>query len=451
MSRNAAIDLTQGSIPKSLTRLSVPILFGMVMFTLYLMVDLYFVARLGPEAVAAVSISGNAFFIILGLSFILGTGGMALIAQAFGRRDYNQAGRVFQQSLILSMVVGMAATSMGLAIARPYIRFFGGTGQSLEWGVAYFDVFSISFFFVLLLHVIGSCYRGMGDTRTPMIIMVQCTLLNIILDPLLIFGLLGLPALGVRGAAVASLSSQLYAISIYIYLIFVKGTHVSMKGPWRLDLGIIKKSLSIGVPSGLTYFLLAFNMLITYRVVSVYGTPALASVGIGFRILQSIYLPVIAISSGMAALVGQNFGARLHKRISRTLWTGWAFSSGIMIAGTFLCWIAPAFLIGIFSNDPAVLRYGIIYLTIMSLGNVTVGTIMTVSSVFQGLGKTYPTLMAAIFDNVLFASLVFTLPGPFGWGIQAVWWIKLLTAIIEMVIVSAWLRRDLQQFRSTLP
>jgi len=92
-----------------------------------------------------------------------------------------------------------------------------------------------------------------------------------------------------------------------------------------------------------------------------------------------------------------------------------------------------------------------IYLTIMSLGNVTVGTIMTVSSVFQGLGKTYPTLMAAIFDNVLFASLVFTLPGTFGWGIQAVWWIKLLTAIIEMVIVSAWLRRDLQQFRSTLP
>jgi putative MATE family efflux protein len=281
--------------------------------------------------------------------------------------------------------------------------------------------------------------------------MVQCTLLNIILDPLLIFGLLGLPALGVRGAAVASLSSQLYAISIYIYLIFVKGTHVSMKGPWRLDLGIIKKSLSIGVPSGLTYFLLAFNMLITYRVVSVYGTPALASVGIGFRILQSIYLPVIAISSGMAALVGQNFGARLHKRISRTLWTGWAFSSGIMIAGTFLCWIAPAFLIGIFSNDPGVLRYGIIYLTIMSLGNVTVGTIMTVSSVFQGLGKTYPALMAAIFDNVLFASLVFTLPGLFGWGIQAVWWIKLLTAIIEMVIVSAWLRRDLQQFRSPLP
>jgi Na+-driven multidrug efflux pump len=162
-------------------------------------------------------------------------------------------------------------------------------------------------------------------------------------------------------------------------------------------------------------------------------------------------MPVIAVTSAMAAIVGQNFGAGNQIRITRTLWTGWTISSGVMILGTILCWMFPAFLIGIFSNDERVIQYGVIYLTIISLGNVIVGTIMTVSAVFQGLGKTYPTFIAAIFDNALFASLVFTLPGYFGWEIQAVWWIKLATAGIEMFIVAAWLRWDLRRVRSLLP
>lgn len=423
----------------------------MLMFTLYLMVDLYFVGRLGPDAVAAVSISSNAFFVILGLSFVLGIGGMALIAQAFGRGDYEEAAKVYKQSIILTILVGIVATLMGLFIARPYIAFFGGAGDSLERGVEYFQIFSISFFFVLLLHVIGSCYRGMGDTKTPMIIMVLSTILNIILDPLLIFGLLGFPRLGVRGAAIASLLSQLIALAIYIYMILIRGQHLKIKGPWHLDLNIIKRSLSIGLPSGLTYFLLALNMLITYRVVSVFGTPALASIGIGFRILQAIYMPVVAVTSAMAAMVGQNYGAGKQPRITATLWTVWAISCGIMISGTILCRAFPDVLIGIFSKDKSVIHYGVIYLTIMSLGTVIVGTIMTMSAVFQGFGKTYPVFIAALLDNLLFASLVFTLPGLFGWGIESVWWIKLITAGIEMLLIAEWLRRDFLLKYSSVP
>lgn len=447
MKNTARIDLTNGSILKLLLRLSGPIAFSMIMFILYLMVDLYFVGRLGPDAVAAVSISGNAFFVILGLSFVLGIGGMALIAQAFGRKDYEEATKIYKQSIILAVLVGIVATLVGLSIARPYIAFFGGAGKSLEWGVQYFQVFSISFFFVLLLHVIGSCYRGMGDTRTPMIVMVLSTVFNIALDPLLIFGLLGLPRLGVRGAAIASLSSQLISMGIYVYLIFIRGQHLKIMRPWRLDLRIIKRSLAIGLPSGLTYFLLALNMLITYRIVSVFGTPALASIGIGFRILQSIYMPVVAVTSAMAAMVAQNFGAGNESRIIKTLWTGWAISSAVMVTGTILCWMFPALLIGIFSNDKAVIDYGVIYLTITSLGTVIVGTIMTLSAVFQGFGKTYPIFIAALFDNALFASLVFTLPGLFGWGIKSIWWIKLATAGIEMLIIAEWLKRDFQRVR----
>ena len=444
------IDLTEGPILKTLIRLAVPVTISMVMFTIYLMVDLFFVGRLGPDAVAALSISSNAFFIHLGFSTILGTGGMALIAQAFGRKDYSHAAQVFKQSILMAVIIGIFETVTGLLIAPSYIKFFGGTGKSLQWGIQYFQIFSISFFFMILLYVIGNCFRGMGNTKTPMIILLQANILNIILDPILIFGWLGLPAMGVRGAAIASLISQIYALGIYAYFIFIKGAHIDLKGPWRLSRSIVGKSLYIGIPSGMNHFLLAVNLLITYRVISIYGTAALASIGIGFRILQGIYIPVIALASAMAAIIGQNFGANQYSRITGTLWGAWSISVVFMIGCTLISRLFPEELIGIFSNDPDVIHFGVIYLAIFSLGYVAVATIMVVTSAFQGLGKTYPCLIGAALDNALFAGLVLTLPAFFGWGIQSVWWIKLATAIAEMVVVAAWLRSELQRVRSNM-
>jgi len=262
MKTGSRIDLTQGNILTNLLKLFMPIFFGMLAFTLYLLADLYFVGKLGPDAVAAIAISGNAFFIHLGLSTILGTGAMALIAQAFGRRDYDQAAELFRQSLTLGLIVGMSAAVIGLIAARPFIDFFGGVGQALTWGVEYFQIYCISFVFLLLLYIIGASYRGMGDTRTPFLVLLQANILNIILDPILIFGFGVVPALGVRGAAIASLLSQLYALGVYFYLIFIKSFHLSIKGDWRLNPALIKKSLSIGLPSGLSHFMLALNLII---------------------------------------------------------------------------------------------------------------------------------------------------------------------------------------------
>jgi putative MATE family efflux protein len=442
------LDLTKGSIPGLLLRLSAPIIFSMFIFTLYLVVDLFFVGRLGPDAVAAVSISGNALFIVLGLSFILGNGATTLIAQSLGAGDATFANSVFRQTLLMTFLVALVACLAGLISAVPYIRFFGGTGKSLQWGVAYFRIFSISFFFIQLLHVMEACYRGVGNTKTPMKISMLSVGLNIVLDPILIFGLLGVPKLGVRGAAIASLISQILALGIYIVLICNRRKTLTVKGSWRPDPSIIVKSLFIGVPSGITYFLLAINLLITYRVISSFGTAALASVGIGFRVLQTIYLPVIAVTAAMAPIVGQNYGAHKPHRIFKTLQAGGLIGTVIMLTGTGLCGLFPEGLIGFFSEDAQVIHYGVIYLTIMSLGNVFVGTIMAVAAVFQGLGKTYPGLVAAVCDNLLFALLVFTLPGYFGWGIGAVWWIKLSTAIVETAIGWIWLRFDLKRIRS---
>jgi Na+-driven multidrug efflux pump len=235
-----------------------------------------------------------------------------------------------------------------------------------------------------------------------------------------------------------------------VYFIFFKGTHIDVKGPWRLSRSIVGKILYIGIPSGMNHFLLAVNLLITYRVISIYGTAALASIGIGFRILQGIYIPVIALASAMAAIIGQNFGAQQYSRITGTLWRAWAISMVFMICCTVISRLFPENLIGIFSDDPDVIHFGVTYLAIFSLGYFAVGTIMIVNSAFQGLGKTYPCLIGAALDNALFAGLVLTLPAFFGWRIQSVWWIKLATAIAEMAVVAAWLKWELQRVRSNM-
>lgn len=440
------LDLTTGTISRQLLRLSSPIMFGMLIFTFYLLSDLYFVSRLGSDAVAALSISSNVFFIHLGLSFIIGTGAMALIAQSCGAKDMERAKTIFEQSIMLSIIIGSVAAVTGVVMAQPYISFFGGRGLALKWGIEYFQIYSVSLLFLLLLHVLGSCYRGLGDTKTSMLIMLQSLLINIILDPVLIFGLAGFQALGVKGAAIASLISQVYGVTIYIYLIFIKKQHIHLNGPWMLNPGIIKQSLTIGLPSGLTYFLMTANLLITYRVVSPYGTGALASLGIGFRIVQAIYLPSVAIADAMAAMVGQNYGAKKYFRIIATFWTGWRISAIFMITGTMICWLFPDFFIHLFSHDPQVTHYGVIYLKIISLANVMVGTILTVSAVFQGLGKTYSTLVCAIADNLLFAVIVLTLPVYFNWNISAVWWIKLFTTTLEMTFCAAWLNHYIKNW-----
>jgi putative MATE family efflux protein len=415
----------------------------MLMFTLYLLADLYFVGRLGPDAVAALSISGNAFFIHLGLSTVLGTGAMALIAQAFGRRDYGFAATVFKQSIMLTLIVGVAAAVTGLLVARPYIAFFGGTGMSYIWGVQYFQIFSISFIFMLLLYVVGSTYRGMGDTRTPFMVMLQANLLNIVLDPLLIFGLLGLPRLEIRGAALASLISQIYALGLYLFFIRRKSFALDLEGNWRPSFAVIRQSLTIGLPSGLSHFLLAANLMITYRVVSPYGTAALASIGIGWRILNAVYLPVIALSSATAAMIGQNYGAGRPPRVRRSSLLSTFIAGVYMLICTAICWLLPGQLVGFFTKDLEVLAYGREYLTIFALSNVFVGMIMVMGAAFQGLGKTYPSLVGAIADNAIYAALVFSLPVIFSWGIVSIWWIKVAATVLETVLVAVWLRRDL--------
>jgi Na+-driven multidrug efflux pump len=152
----------------------------------------------------------------------------------------------------------------------------------------------------------------------------------------------------------------------------------------------------------------------------------------------------------MAAIVGQNYGARNYGRIAATFRQAWVISLVFMLFWTMMCQLLPAALIGVFSRDAEVVRFGRIYLTVFSLGNLMVGTIMVAGAAFQGLGKTYPSLAGAVLDNALFAGMVFTLPAYFNWGIASIWWIKVTTAAMEALVVAYWLKSELRRMRARM-
>jgi putative MATE family efflux protein len=446
---NKRPNLTEGSIPKIVISLAVPHSIALIMRTLYYVTDLFFVGRLSSDAVAALSICGNTLNVVLGLSFTLGIGSLVLIAQSFGKKDYNKANLIFKQSLLLGAFCGMILALAGFLIARPFVLYFGGQGDTLTWGIQYFRVNAFCMMTNLILFVIGSSYRGMGDTKTPMYIMVQSTIINIVLDPILIFGI-GFPAMGVQGAAIASLISQVYGLARYAYLIIIKGSHLSLKGSWRPDFPIIGKSLLIGIPAGLTSYVLALNTMIIFKVISIYGTAAIASVGIGMRVLQTVFLPIAGVTAVLSSVVGQNYGAKIYSRIMEAFRFGLKTATIYMICATCICWIFRHELVAFFDESPDVIVYGGVYLSIMALSNIGVGISMTVSSVLLGLGKTTPSFVSVAINTALFSLCVFTLPGYFGWGIESIWWINVITGLGGLGVLSVWFNNHIKLVRQTL-
>jgi putative MATE family efflux protein len=218
-----------------------PVLIAMSFQTLYALVNLFFVGRLGAKAVAGVSVSLTAFFVVLTLAQSLGVGGLALISQAWGKKEFNQGREIFTQILWVALFIGFISWILGFFGAAKYISFFTQDPETFTQGFAYFRLYSMTFFLQLFMMSTSFCFRGSGDFMTPMRMMLLSVFMNILLDPILIYGLLGVPALGVRGAALASIISQSTTCLVYGYWIVSRRLNLYVTSKWQPDWQEIKK------------------------------------------------------------------------------------------------------------------------------------------------------------------------------------------------------------------
>ena len=439
-------DLTQGSVTKHLLHMSAFMAVSMVVQTLYLLADLYWVGHLGKEAIAAVGVAGNMTMIVLALTQMLGVGTTTLISHAAGKKDQPRAELVFNQSFLMSILVALALGVLGFLLMNPYCNSLSADLETAKLAKSYLLWFIPALMLQFPLVALGSALRATGIIKPTVGLQVLSVVLNIILAPLFIFGIGPWPKLGVTGAALATFISILIA-DVLMLLYFEKKYHyLRFRSPlFRPQTKIWGKMLGIGVPAGAEFVLLFVYIMIVYGIIRGFGPAAQAGFGVGARVMQALFLPVVALSFAVAPVVGQNFGGRHADRVRHSVYSGVGIASAMMLILTLIVWIAPATLIRVFSKDPHVIAFGSDYLRIVSFNFVAAGVVFTTSSVFQGIGNTWPPLLSSMTRLVIFALPAILVARTPGFEIKHVWYISVASQVLQMCINLLLLRRELRK------
>ncbi len=445
-------DLTQGSVTRHVLHLAVFMAISMVFQTLYYLVDLYFVSRLGKEAIAGVSLAGNLMFVVLALTQMLGVGTTTLISHAAGRRDQRAAQLVFNQSFVLSVLVGTAVVVLGYICRMPYCRWLGADPQTVRDGSAYLLWFIPALGLQFALVCMGAALRGTGIVKPTMVVQVMTVLINTALAPVLIVGWGTHRPLGVSGAALATLIAigcGVLAITGY----FLKlETYVSFdRSLWSPVVKIWRQMINIGLPAGGEFALMSVYIGLVYWIIRYFGAAAQAGFGIGGRIMQSLFLPIMALSFAASPVAGQNFGARLPERVRQTFFSAAGICVSAMLLLTVVCQIAPQTLIRFFSQEPQVIAFGAEYLRIISWNSAAAGLIFTSSSIFQALGNTWPPLASSSLRLVIFAAPAAALSMRPGFAIREVWYLSVATVALQAIINLLLLNREFRRKLSFVP
>src|SRR5882762_8083168 len=402
-------DLTQGPITRQLVAMAVPIGIGMLFQTLYFVVDLYFVARLGDAAIAGVSTAGTIGFVILAATQMLGVGTVALVSHAVGRKDQAEANLVFNQSVLLSAICGVLTLAAGFLVGGPYVRSVAADPAAAAAGVAYLYWYTPGLALQFALVAMGSALRGTGIAV----------------------------AFGVA----------------FLWIYFVRLEHYVGLRPdqWRPRLPLIRRILNVGLPAGGEFFMLFVILGVIYWVIRGFGPAAQAGFGIGGRVMQALFLPVMAIAFAVPAVAGQNFGARRYGRVRETFRKAVLLSSVLMVALTLLCQWRSELFIEFFTRQPDAVAVGASYLRIISWNFVATGFIFTCSGVFQALGNTWPSLLssaARLLTFVLPAVLLSTLPH---FTLMQVWYLSVASVTLQALTSLALLLREFRRRLVTPP
>jgi len=422
--------------------MSAPIAIGMLVQTLYFIVDLYFVAGLGEHAIAGVSAAGTVMFIVMALTQMLSVGTVTLISHAAGRKDQTDANLVFNQTLLISAFCALLTLVLGYAFAEPFMRGISADQSTLLAGQQYLYAYIPGLALQFALVAMSAALRGTGVVKPTMVVQLLTVLLNIILAPILIAGWGTGHAFGVVGAGLASTIAVTAGV-VFLGYYFVKLEHyVAFTTKYmRPQLAVWKRLFAIGLPAGGEMLCMFVLIAVIYGIIGQFGASAQAGFGVGSRVMQAIFLPVMALSFAIAPIAGQNFGAKLNDRVRETVRKTIYLESGIMLVVTLLCQINPELFIRGFSHDPAVIAFGAQYLRIISWNFVAQGIIFSCSGTFQALGNTLPALYSMVSRMVTFVVPALWLAKQEDFSITDVWYLSVATVALQ-ALTSLWLVRQ---------
>jgi putative MATE family efflux protein len=441
-------DLTDGAIARNILQMAVPIAAGMFFQTLYFLIDLYFVAGLGDAAIAGVGAAGNIMFIVFALTQVLGVGTVALISHAVGRKDRSDAALVFNQSLVLSSSCALITLVLGYGLGRSYMQTLGSDAATVLAGTRYLHWFLPSLALQFAMVVMGSALRGTGIVQPTMIVQVVTVILNAVLAPVLIAGWGTGHPMGVAGAGLASSLSVAFGVVLLAMYFHRLEKYVAFDlTAWRPQLATWGRLLRIGLPAGGEFALMFAYLAVIYWIIRRFGADAQAGFGIGQRLMQSMFLPAMAVAFATAPIVGQNFAAGKFARVRETFALAVLIGSGIMLTLTLFCHWRTAWAIHAFTANPVALAVGSQFLLVISWNFLASGIVFTCSAVFQGLGHTMPAVLSSASRLVSFVVPALWLAASPQFQLIQLWYVSVVSVTLQ-ALLSLWLVRG--EFRRRL-
>ncbi len=433
-------DFTSVPLSKAIILLSIPMVLEMIMESVFAIADIFFVSKLGADAIATVGITESLLTIIYAIGMGLSMATTALVSRRIGEKKPYRASIAAVQAIIAGLVISLIIGIPSMIYAKELLRLMGANANIIENGYWYPTIALGSNFIIMLLFIINAVFRSSGDAALSMRVLWLANIINIVLDPILIFGLGPIPAMGIKGAAIATAIGRGIAV-IYQFHILIKGNgrikiyKRAIKVHWKVMRDLLKISLG-----GIGQSIIATSSWIAMvRIIAIFGSSALAGYTIAIRIIIFVLLPSWGISNAAATLVGQNLGAKKPERAERAVWaTGYV---NMVLLGIFsvIFIITPEYFIRLFIDDPDIVKTGAQGLRIVSLGFVFYAMGMVMVQAFNGAGDTRtPTKINIVCFWIIEIPLAYLLATSYGFNEYGVY-TAIIIAESFMTIIAMWL------------
>ncbi|WP_115862446.1 MATE family efflux transporter [Halorussus litoreus] len=444
--------MTTGAITPRLVSLAWPLVAGNLLQTFYNLADMFWVGRVGSNAVAAVSLMFPTAWMFVSVAMGLTAASVALVSQHVGAGEDREADNVVAQTLLLTIVVALVLAVLGYVFRHPLLVALGADGAVYAMSLDYLEVLFVSIPFTFLFFVFRACLRGAGDTRTAMWLVVVSVAINVVLDPFFVLGYGPFPAWGVRGAAVATLIARVFAAAVGIYVLLRGDWGIQLRvADLRPDWPVLRRIVDVGYPGTLDGLARSLASVALAALVARFGPIATAAYGVGLRLMSVSWTVSGAVGQATATGVGQNLGADTPDRAAEVTWKGTAGTMAVLFGAGALLFAFPAVAIRVFIPDPAVVAEGVTFLRIIGPFLAFFGGLMVIQGGFRGAGDTRVAMVLSILSRWLLRiplALLLAFQGTvtlagvsitgYAWGVEGLWWAWSAAALGSFVLGVLW-------------
>ncbi|MDU6784045.1 MATE family efflux transporter [uncultured Peptoniphilus sp.] len=434
------------SIPKLLFQVSFPIVVSMFIQSMYNLVDSYYIGKINEEAFTAISIAFPIQNIMIGIAVGTGVGMNSLISRYLGEKNYEKSNRTAETGLALAIIYGIILLILSRFLPRPFLSAQTTNENIIAYGIDYLQIvmgLSIGVFTQIFLE---RTLQSTGRSIFTMLTQLIGAVLNIILDPIFIFGYFGLPAMGVKGAAIATVTGQIIGALFGSFFEYKFNKEITIKKP-VLDLDIVKGIYVVGVPSMITITIQSFTIYVLNKMLSEISTSAIAALGAYFKVQSFVFMPIFGVNNGLVPIVAYNYGAKNKDRIIKTIKLAFITVTFMMIFVSAIIIIFPRELLGIFSASGKMLEIGIPMLRICALSYVFAGISIVGTAVFQAFGNG----ILALFDSIL-RQIIVLLPVAYiaikFFTVNEIWWgyviAEFASTLFVIYLMNTFVRKKLE-------